>query len=1024
MGKMLSLCCILAIFVSYNVSAMEKILISKESIWKGLTLKDNQYEVKGTKSSYWRSWIKVDLSKKYIFQAKVKSTGKATIYLGFLNKKNGKIIRSFNVNTVAGTETELITPCNIGDKFVKIKSNKNWKVSKFGRLAFNVDSSGEFSDLPNFATSDKGITKISKISNGWQIELSKPCKKSYPAGTKVREQHEGSSYNYAVIKKLNKKSDEWQFVIGTTEKCAKNGLITGKFWSGTQKVQPMLLIIQAKNVTTYIKNIELKEVVDNIPSGAVNVKDFGAVGDGKNDDTKSIQNALSFAARQRKPLRVGQVKDFTGGAGDAAVPMIIFPSGIYKTSDTLVGYREMYLKGIGKVVIKQVNPQKDIYYQHRMYRADIENIGFDGGKNQLRFWSMNNNATTIIINNCRFNNSSSEAIRTRSFCTKRLEGKKWTRTTPVSPCKILKDKNGAYKFAGEKDLTILTHWRNSTILMISNSEFKNCIRAFNIGTDGMTVENCKIVANPQTIGPIMIGKDRKLELKNVSCYAPASKNKQYWIESDLFNITCRNSKFESVNPMCVIKQVKKPWYESACIIVDNCQFNSAGCPEGAVIDLQEVPNTLYFTANRESSGKKVNTVAWRKPKTVEFFNDNRYFKSIAVESQFNFCIARNSSNIISNLPESTKQFIRPDVPPKLLAQVDFKDKNIFTSNYSADIKNPVFAVDYGVIADGKTDDSAAVQLALNAAAKLPQSAVIFPGKIIKLNKTVKLPSKIILIGNGCTYFLGDGSCTAFSGVATQYLLMKNIGFERFMSALDIKTKASHKSEVLIYGCKFYNCSEATIKCISNKPGEQNKTIFQVKNSLLNGRTVVDTNASYSLLSNIWLQGNWFINNQAHIVNRDGVMLVESVLIVPQCLKGQMRTHRPSGKKIAWKFGDNVRIFDNYGKLVIKDTRFGGESGAPCAVFSMSPEASVFMQGGFTSMENKYTKNCYIYFVKPAKAAVFMANNNIPGQKKRAVWIKAPECDEISPDSVFISAPGVGLPVVKDKDGIMNAYWKY
>lgn len=821
MGKILSLCCTLAILFGYNTTAMGKELVGKRDVWKGLTLKKNTYEVKGTKSAFWNKWFKLDSSKKYIFQAKVKSTGKSRIYLGFLNKKNGKIIRSFNVNTVAGTETELLEPCKVGDKFVKIKSDKNWKAIRFGRVAFNVDPSVKFSDLPNFTTTDKGITKISKISNGWQVELSRPCKKSYPAGTKVREQRDGSSYNYTVSKRLNTGSDEWQFVIGATKGCSKNGLATGKFWSGTQEILPMLLIIQPKNITTYIRNIELKEVVDNIPPGTVNVKDFGAIGDGENDDTEAIQNALSFASRQRKSLRVGKVKDFTGGAGDAAILMVVFPSGIYKTSDTLVGYREMYLKGIGKVVIKQINPQKDIYYQHRMYRADIENIGFEGGKNQLRFWSMNNNATTIIINNCRFNNSSSEAIRTRSFCDKRLEGKKWTRSKPVSPCKILTDKNGAYKFAGENDVSNLTHWRNSTILMIANSEFKNCIRAFNIGTDGMIVENCKIIANPHTVGPIMIGKDRKLELKNVSCYAPASKNKQYWIESDLFNITCRNSKFESVNPMCLIKQVKKPWYESACIIVDNCQFNSAGCPEGAVIDLQEVPNTLYFTANRESSGKKVNTVAWRKPKTVEFFNENRYFKGIAVESQFNFCIARNSSNIISNLPESTKQFIRPDVPRKLLAQVDFKDKNIFTSNYSADIKNSVFAIDYGVKADGKTDDSAALQRALNAASKLPQSAVILPGKIIKLNKTVELPPKITLIGNGFTYFLGDGSCNAFNGAATEYLLIKNIGFERFMSALDIKTKASQKSEVLIYGCKLYNCSEAAIKCISNKPGEQN-----------------------------------------------------------------------------------------------------------------------------------------------------------------------------------------------------------
>jgi polygalacturonase len=474
-------------------------------------------------------------------------------------------------------------------------------------------------------------------------------------------------------------------------------------------------------------------------AGTVNVKNYGAVGDGIADDTAAIQSALNYAFQQRKSIRVHTMKGWFGGTNDAAYPMIIFPAGTYKISHTLVGYGAMYLKGVGKAIIKQNDEKKDIYYQHGASRSTIENLAFDGGKVQVHIWTANTDAAKVIISDCRFENSGSEAIRCRSYSQKVLEGEKYRQTKPTGPYEVKVDSNGFYQIIAEIDTTQLVGWANSTIMIISNNEFANCIRAFDVSCDGTIVENCKITSNPATEGAIMRCLNHT-DIKNIVCQAPATKNPQFWIEADSIDVTCRDSVFNSANPMCLVRQTGRPGYYQRALSIEGCRINSAGCPENGIVSLEGIPNALYFTGNTELSGKPVKAVAWKISSSAESFEEQRYFKAIDIATQFNFCIARNSTNIDPQLPESAKQYIRKDIPRELLAELGFTNQKVFTTEYSPQIENAVFASDYGLKADGATDDSDALQRAVDAASKLPQSAVILPGRIVKLAKTVKLSS--------------------------------------------------------------------------------------------------------------------------------------------------------------------------------------------------------------------------------------------------------------------------------------------
>jgi hypothetical protein len=712
---------------------------------------------------------------------------------------------------------------------------------------------------------------------------------------------------------------------------------------------------------------------------------------------------MIFASKQRQNARVNTMKGWYGGCNDAAYPMIIFPAGTYKISSALVGYREMYLKGVGNAIIKQIDPKKDLYYQHGAYRSTIENLVFNGGKIQVHLWTGNMDAAKIVITDCRFENSSSEAIRCRSYTEKRITGEGFRSTKPTGPYEVKTDVNGFPQLT-EVDTSKLANWANSTLMIMSGNEFANCLRAFDVSCDGSVFENCKITANPLTEGAIM-RCNNKTEIRNIACQAPATNKPQFWIEDNSAALACRDSVFKSASPMCLVKQILKPGYMSTDLIVEGCEFNSAGCPENGVVCLEAIPNALYFTSNTEISGKSVKAVAWKISSSAESFDEQRYFKALDISTQFNFCIARNSATVDPQLPETARQYIRQDIPRELLAEVGFSDHNIFTREYSPEIGNAVFASDYGLKADGATDDADALQQAVDAAARLPLSAVILPGGIVKLAKTVKLSPMTKLIGAGCAFLVGDGSFPALSATDTRDLLIKNLGFKEFSKGLELKTQSSNGSRIQVYNCVFYDCFDRAIECLSDKPGNANKTTVQLENSNIFG--TVATNSAFARISNIWLNGSFLLNDRASIENRGGTMLAESILAVPRRKKGEVLKNSVSGVEKTWDLGDGLRWFDNYGKLILFDLRLGGEEGGACPVYNMSSTGTLFAQGGYFGMNSPYVKSCYAYFIQAPKAAAFMALGSVPGPIARAVWRRAPDSGDAE-STIFISGPGVGL----------------
>ncbi|WP_423129380.1 glycosyl hydrolase family 28-related protein [Gaoshiqia sp. Z1-71] len=735
---------------------------------------------------------------------------------------------------------------------------------------------------------------------------------------------------------------------------------------------------------------------DYIYKDVVDVKEFGAVGDGVTDDTEAVQKALNYAYKQRKNIIVNTMKGWYNGSSEAAYPMVIFPAGTYLLSNTLVGYREMYLKGVGKAILKQTNPEKAIYYQHKAYRSIIEDLTFEGGRSHIQVWTNNGDQSKMIVSGCKFKNSSSEAIWCDSF-KRPIAGGGFVN---VGPYVVEQDAYGFLKIIGEEDWSDVVHQYNSTIINIFDNEFKNCIRAFSIDTDGLIVKNCKIEAAPACEGGVMLLRG-KVELKNLNCSAPDSDHPQYWIEGNTVLLSCRNSTFNSVRPMSVVKLISRPWYMGGTLIVNNCQFNNVcgGCPDPGIIAFDALLTVFSFLENEDLSGKDVKAVVWNIPATAETFEDQRYFKLLPIESQFHYMLDYNSSNIDVSMPDAALPYVRTAPSQLSLAEKQKSNDPVFSKKFPKSFPHVLYAGDYGIKADGITDDSDIIQQVLDEAGRTPGTAVLLPPKSIKIGKTLNLPASVTLMGSGFSFLTGDSTFNAFTAEAYETLAFKNIGLREFSNGMKMSPGSSTKSSVMVNNCNFYDCDTALV-CVA--PSATENATLQVINSNVISKTLLKSNTLVKF-SNFWGQNNFLTDRNGFFENlAGGTLIIESMLGVPRAMKGD------TIKGVAWTLNDSLRWVDNYGKIISIDNRFGGESGGVCAIYNMSPDATISFEGGYDQCYDMYTQKCNSYFVAAPNSALYLNIMGIPGEignptppGRQYVWKLASGVAEPLPGSIYI-----------------------
>lgn len=195
-------------------------------------------------------FIPVDETKTYRISGAFRNVGTAPLELVYFSlipcDAQKKQIYVYEVNPYPGpgTETVLTAPCGAEDFVLKIKDGSKWKDYQYGCVAFDVDDSENFKDLPNRNISNGfGIKNVDNKGNHWEITLANACGKTYPAGTKVREHALNNNYMYPIILRDLNAADGWKKVEAEIGGTAKFGIVPqNRLWHGTAFVKVLVFV--------------------------------------------------------------------------------------------------------------------------------------------------------------------------------------------------------------------------------------------------------------------------------------------------------------------------------------------------------------------------------------------------------------------------------------------------------------------------------------------------------------------------------------------------------------------------------------------------------------------------------------------------------------------------------------------------------------------------------------------------------------------------------------------------------------
>ena len=736
-------------------------------------------------------------------------------------------------------------------------------------------------------------------------------------------------------------------------------------------------------------------------SGRLNVKDFGAKGDGKHDDSNAIQRCLNEAAADK----------YSSYGIFVTAPEVYFPKGTYLISRTLIvppckktGFSFINLRG-EQAIIKQRYSNRDIFYMRFAYRNLIEGLTFDGGRRQIKIWTRNKDKAQIMIRNCIFRASSGPAIDDQLRCDPRILRPNWG-SDIMEPYFILPGSNGDLALLSSRDEK---QWRiasyASTLFRITRCSFERCQQVMSVWADWTLFDNSKIETDPDMKGAAIIAGGTLLMENIEGLGRDDPSEEQWWITLDArrtfypgygnASIDLRNVrlKTDSKNGWCVVRNEAefRPYARLTAIHADNSTFQSTGSEEVSIIHLMEIPNQIVIRNCKELTGKNTTLFSYGQDFTNYFERTAKKYKRTKAQIKDDIALHfENNVNLKTKLPDSCSQYITNNSNPrfnKAACRFMYGSKQFPSiAEVRAKIVKSFNVKDFGANGKINGDDTSAFLKALSLITREKVICeLIIPNGIYVINKTLKLPVNIVIRGVGFVIITQKRGMNipVFSASRARLILIQDINFFKCKTTIRSLTKTEDRSTLLIDNCSFnwFRVTPGEIRdfpvyCVVENENflVENNSRVSISECMFDNSQALLNNFQHALIENSWITCDATMRNRGVIVNK-GNIHIKSILTVPRT---KARTH--DGKVIDTSNTD-MRLFNNYNNIYIDRCRLGNESGGLPVVVNLNDQGTVLLQNNWMSMRERSpgnpARNTFIDCEKIPDAIILSGNRGYP-----------------------------------------------
>ncbi len=272
--------------------------------------------------------------------------------------------------------------------------------------------------------------------------------------------------------------------------------------------------------------------------------------------------------------------------------------------------------------------------------------------------------------------------------------------------------------------------------------------------------------------------------------------------------------------------------------------------------------------------------------------------------------------------------------------------------------------DHGAKGDGVTDDTQAIQAAVQAAAKkrritqhpkygyfVTLSEVYFPSGHYLISEPIDVSYVRLRGEHYAAIEQMDAEKDLFVARDAWRQVIEGLTFLGGATQLNLGNDNVDTGHVTIRDCHFKNSSGPAVQMRKNS----RSTFFKIENSVfINCEQVLVNHCDLAVMRDCWISTSARMRDKAVIENR-GVLHIEHLLGVPRVRRGEdgysVEWVDPSGAK---RTASNQRWVDNHHVLQIRHSRLGGEGGGFAAVWNFAAFRHQYpVEPNMVRIENSY-----------------------------------------------------------------------